>query len=407
MTYNIEDPGVWRQVGRLDGLQKVRDGGDDFGWGTVPTKKQQLTFSGEIGVYKLVRTAATLEDDFYLLVGTVFHGISGSPDKPEANWVSVGFFANYHSLVISSPTPHAKVVEFGPNSTVEQVSVSFTLGGSVGGGGGVGPDGPEGSAEIGLNASVGVSFSSDSVRFAARPTLSSMEWRTDLPGVGFVSPAVPANPFRASYAGYEWSPALIYRVPVGADFKVTATLSVDFEYDWTRGITARSFTDSVTSSYPPAAEEATTGVEGQQPPSMTILETLRSLASQGPGQPGQTDTFLAALESDWLTDAFGDSNLQTLVIVPTNQAIADYLDAHPDVALQSGGPLSPRWLSEWLSRHLFNIVPVTTGPDLDQAGMPPGEYIACTDGLICLTDRFDDEDHAAQVREALARSARA
>jgi hypothetical protein len=402
MSYDPPNPGIWERIGTVPGGEWSKKGGDNFGWGTVPTEKQELTFSGNLIVYRLGQKVPGLNSDYYLVAGTIFHGISGSPSNPASNWVSVGFYSNYHSLVLRCTTPGARVLEFGPNSTVEQVSVSFTIGGSLTGEAGGGPDGPSGGASLGIEASVGVSFSSEAVRFAARPTLSSMEWRVDLPGVGFVSPGVPANPFRASYAGYLWNPAAIFKVPEGAPFSLGADLSVDFEYNWTRGITKRHFTDTLPLSFthPAVGAEAL-----EAAPRPTILETLRELCAPGSGADGDADTFLAALESDWLKSTFGDSNLETLVVVPTNQAIEGYLTEHPDVALESGGPLGPRWLSTWLMDHMRNLVPVSD----DQRARLEARATAdsgnrtffCSDGIVVLTDDFDAAEHVDSVMTAL------
>jgi hypothetical protein len=402
MTYDIEDPGVWQRQGTLAGADWSSNGGEDFGWGTVPTKRQQLTISGDLKVYKLVRGVPDPAEDNYLLAGNVFHGIMGSPNDPAANWVSVGFYANYHSLKISCTTPGAKIVEFGPNSTVEQVSVSFSIGGSIGGTAGADSTGPMGEGSLEVNTSVGVSFTSESVRFAARPSLTSMEWRVDLPGVGFVSPAVPANPFRASYAGYIWNPALICKVPAGSPLGVSADLTVDFEYNWTRGITARRFTQTVQRTWPPPGEaDALTGapVEG------TIVETLRSLCTAGPGAPGRADTFVAALDTEGLIDGFGDSHLSTLLVVPTNEAIKEHMENDPETALQSGGPLSRRWVTRWLEEHMVNKKQISPDAgDLLKAagdGVPPGEYFPCSDGGIYLTDVFTGRDEVQAVVAAV------
>lgn len=406
MTYEIEDPGVWQRQGLLSGPSWSRDGGSDFGWGTVPTKRQQLTYSGELTTYKLVRNIKDPTSDYYLVAGTVFHGITGSPSDPSSNWVSVGFFSNYHSLKFSSSTPGAKLLEFGPNSTVEQVSVSFSIGGSLGGTAGADSTGPTGEGSLQVNASVGVSFTSEAVRFAARPSLNTMEWRVDLPGVGFVSPAVPANPLRASYAGYLWNPAVIYRVPAGAPFAVTADLVVDFEYDWTRGITARHFNEPVTLVWPPvAAEDVGRAESADGVELLTLLETLRSLCSTGASDPGQADTFVAAIDAQGLTSSFGESRVSTLLVVPTNQAIKTYLEEHPQTALESGGPLTGRWVSRWLEEHMYNMegTPADGQARLAAAGgaVPQGRYIPCSDGAILLTDSFTGPGDARAAVDAL------
>jgi hypothetical protein len=237
---------------------------------------------------------------------------------------------------------------------------------------------------LGISAEVGVSFASEPVTFEARPSPTTMEWQVSLPGVGFVSAAVPPNPLKASYAGYEWNPAVIFRVPLSEYFAISGTLQVDFEYDWTRGICARRFNTPLSMSYPAVPDGARKATPERV--ELTILETLRSLSASGPDEDGVSDTFLAAIQSDWLETTFGTNSYQVVVHVPRNKAIMDYLIAHPDIARDSSGPFSPRWLSDWLVKHVE-----LTHRDVDTIikDNPGDERIQCTDGVIVLTDTFE------------------
>ena len=321
MPIETLNPEVWKLVGTLNGEWKT-NGGKDFGWGTVKTSSQTLTANALLSVYKLMRGNQNLTRDYYLVVGDVYHGIQGSPSTPSSNWVSVGFYANHMKLRLETNSQQARLVTFGPNSTVEQATISFSIGGELSAE--YSKEGPKGGAS--LSANVGVSFTASEVSFAARPATQSIEWQARLPHVGWVSAGVPANPGRPSYAGYIWNAAAIIEVPQGATPNFKGRFEVDFEFNWTRGIRKRSFTPEIDLVYQSLTRTGTSDIE-VIPPLPTILETLRSLASST-GRDGKTDTFLAALENSRVIDALGDSNLDQIVIAPTNLAVQTYFDQH-------------------------------------------------------------------------------
>lgn len=391
------NPDVWKLVGRMDGLWSVK-GGDDYGWGTVSTKDQTLTASAQLGVYKLMQGDQSRTKDYYLVAGDVFHGIQGSPEKPGANWVSVGFYANYMKLKLSGQTPGTRLYTFGPNSTVETASIGFSIGGSLSAGASK-KDGPSG--EAGLNASVSISFSASEVSFVASPASTAIEWYTRLPHVGWISPAVPANPGNASYGGYIWNPALIFEVPEGLPLMVTGSLEVDFEFNWTRGIRKRSFTPVIPLAYHPDGKPRLAEEAGKLP---TIVQKLHALAASR-GQDGETDAFLAVLGRLDLLKSFGDSTLQQIVIAPSNKAIETYLTDHPALALQWSGVQASRWWNDWIDARIRNIEPAASTNSAALSGLkkalaPADRYYQCADGILVVTDDYlRSETLASSLRQ--------
>lgn len=381
------NPDVWKLVGRMDG-QWSDSGGDDFGWGTVPTKIQKLTAAANLGVYKLMQGDQSLVKDYYLVAGDVFHGVQGSPQTPESNWVSVGFYANYMSLKLFAQSKGTKVHTFGPNSSVETANVGFSLGGGLSGGISE-KDGASG--QVGLNASVSVSFSASEVSFRASPAMTSVEWFARLPHVGWLGAAVPANPGIASYGGYLWNPAVIFEVPQGQPLVVAGSLEVDFEYNWTRGIRKRSFTPVVALSYHADGKPVSAA---EPPPSLpTILEQLRTLTASA-GQDGETDTFLSVLDRLDLTSSFGDSTLEQIVIAPTNAAVERYFSAHPRLSLEWSGVQASRWWNDWIGGRIHNMQPGGSASPAVMAGvrnaLSEGDRIyRCADGLLIVTDDYE------------------
>lgn len=384
MPIDTLDAAAWKLVGNLDANWNA-NGGSDYGWGTVATEPQTLTANAVLAVYKLQQGDQSLTKDYYLVTGDVYHGIQGSPTSPGSNWVSVGFYANYMKLRISSGSPETRLTSFGPNSTIEEVAISFSVGGELG------VEREEGKTKVGasINTSVGISFTASEVSFAARPATGSIEWHTSLPHVGWISPAVPANPGRTSYAGYIWNPAVIFEVPQGKVPALSGQLEVDFEFNWTRGIRKRSFTPVLDLVYQPVAGKiGATDSAGTLP---TILETLHRLA-RGPETAGKTDTFLAALLQTGLAGAFGDSNLEQFVIAPTNTAIEAYFEANPSVALAASSLANQRWLTDWVTERVISLPPKsawqTTLAKIKAAAVGNGEWYDCADGTLFVSDCY-------------------
>ncbi|MEH6691713.1 MAG: hypothetical protein V7774_11050 [Pseudorhizobium pelagicum] len=388
------NPEVWKLVGHMDGT-RTRTGGPNFGWGSVPTENQKLTAAAVLPVYKLMQGDQSRLRDYYLVAGDVYHGIQGSPVDPSANWVSVGFYANYMTLDIRCRTPGARVMTFGPNSSVEQATVSFSIGGELSGE--AGTEGGKGGAS--LSASVGVSFTASEVSFASRPSTNSISWRTSLPGVGWLGPATPPNPAEPSYAGYLWNPAVIFEVPQGAFPALEGDFVVDFEYNWTRGIRARGFNDVIPLHFQPDGVAATR--EEKLP---TILERLAELGSHE-GEPGRSDTFLAALQRSGAARGFGDSTVQLLVTAPTNAAFAGYFSDHPAVAAAAVSPANMRWLEDFLAQRIHPLTAGKVGPNLmtriQKATTSSGDWFQCADGVLHLSDDYEVDPNLAKAAQEI------
>lgn len=388
------NPDVWKLVGQMDGSSS-HSGGKNFGPGSVPTASQTLTAAAILPVYKLLQGDQSQARDYYLVTGDVYHGIQGSPADPSSNWLSVGFYANYMNLELRCTTPGARLTTFGPNSSVEQATISFSIGGELSGEGGT--EGGKGSAS--LSASVGVSFTASEVSFATRPSTTSISWRTDLPGVGWIGPG-PLNTARPSYAGYMWNPAVIFEVPQGVVPDLQGEFVVDFQYNYTRGIPARWFTNPISLQY------KIDGIAASAKPQLpTILERLGELTATN-GMPGQTDTFLTALHRSGVVSGFGDSTVELLVVAPTNKAIEAYLAAHPAIAAAAVSPANARWLEDFLVER---ILPLSVGKSgsaalaqLKKATTTPGEWLPCADGILHLSDEFEvDPGLMSAAREIL------
>nr|CAD6408901.1 hypothetical protein REQ54_00464 [Rhizobium sp. Q54] len=399
MPIETLNPDVWKLVGHLDGTWTA-NGGENYGWGSVPTESQTLTAAAILPVYKLQQGDQSQLKDYYLVAGDTYHGIQGSPSNPSANWVSVGFYANYMNLEIRCTTPGARVLTFGPNSTVEQATISFSIGGELSVEGGT----EGGKAGGSLSASVGVSFTASEVSFAARPATRSISWRASLPGVGWLGPAVPPNPARPSYAGYLWNPAVIFELPQGQTPALEGTFLVDFEYNWTRGIRKRAFDKPIALSYQP--EKHAIDAEAKLP---TILERLTELGAT-PGTPGRTDTFLAALRSSGAIKGFDDSNVKLLVIAPTNQAIEGYFSANPTVAAAAVSPANARWLEDFLGERIKPLGGGTLSSDtlarLRKATTSQGEWFDCADGTLHLTDEYEVDANLLSTADQVLHSRR-
>lgn len=69
MPIETLNPDVWKLVGHLDGMW-TGNGGENYGWGSVPTKNQTLTAAAILGVYKLQQGDQSQLKDYYLVVAT-------------------------------------------------------------------------------------------------------------------------------------------------------------------------------------------------------------------------------------------------------------------------------------------------------------------------------------------------
>ena len=233
----ISPSGPWnpgRQPFTLDGA--LSGMGNLGGWrGAIDTENQRLSADLRLTTYQLVSESTSW--DFFAAFGSLTHGVlhSEMPYVPSRNWVSVGYYATEMSVVLDlAGHPEKAVVwDAGPTSTVGQNSVGFNIGGNLSGGSFAG----EPIIQAGVSGSFGATFSSPDVRFATSQVGQLTRWDVSLPGVGYVSPAVPANPEGPSYAGYKWYFGAIYAVPKGDGFRLSVRPTVKWEFDYTRGIT--------------------------------------------------------------------------------------------------------------------------------------------------------------------------
>lgn len=192
--------------------------------GAVATGSQSLYGRIHFVPYRLTDNDPNY--DYYLFTGDMRHAVSGYG----SNAVSVGYYAREMNLTVKAVTPGSQVYEFGPNTTVENVTESFNLAVSLQGG-------FSGEGTVGVSAGFSVSFEKPSVSIYARGFGDRVEWDCKLPHVGFISPGVPADPRPPSSQGYAWKPSVIIRTPEGEPAILSISSRIHWDYDYTRGIT--------------------------------------------------------------------------------------------------------------------------------------------------------------------------
>jgi hypothetical protein len=223
------DPG--RDAFMLDG--QLRGTRNLDGWQlAIDTEHQRMSSMLHMTGYKLQSPAKS--HAFYAVFGVFSHAVSHRDAyNPAANWVSVGYYATDMTLRLELDDPNAVIWDAGPTSTVGGNQTGFNIGGSLSGG----SFGGEAILQAGVSGSFGASFSSPDVRFAQSKFDQHVQWDVKLPGVGFVSPGVPANPEEPSFAGYEWNFGAIVVTPAGKPFALNVHTMVSWNFDYTRGIT--------------------------------------------------------------------------------------------------------------------------------------------------------------------------
>ncbi len=238
MTDSITSPsGPWDPGREMFNLSTTLNGRPDAGWGTVQTGDQQLSASVHATAFKLA--SKNTQYDFYSLFGHFQHGVQhGNPPRsyePSENWVSVGYYCTQMALYVELQTSDERAIlwDSGPTSTVASESTGFNIGGNLSGG----SFGGEAIMQAGMSGSFGANFASPSVKFAHAPVGHNVNWFAALPGIGHISPGVPANPFQPSYAGFKWYFGTIYALPKDLPFSVRLRPHVEWQFDWTRGIT--------------------------------------------------------------------------------------------------------------------------------------------------------------------------
>jgi hypothetical protein len=237
MSDTVMNPaGPWDPGREMLNLSGSLEGRGNAGWGTIETARQALSASVHATAYNLKSQSTT--HDFYSVFGHFQHGVAhGDPPQdydPSRNWASVGYYADKMSLTLEllGDDSSAMLWDSGPTSTVTSESVGFNIGGNLSAGSFAG----EPILSAGVSGGFGAQFSSPSVKFAHSPVGHNVTWFVSLPGVGHVSPGVPANPFPPSYAGYKWYFGAIYVLTAGKPFSVRIRPSVEWGLDWTRGI---------------------------------------------------------------------------------------------------------------------------------------------------------------------------
>lgn len=380
------DPKAWKLVGHM-GNSAVYTGRENINAGTINTKNQNMTVSVSLQVYQLLKNDQSEIYDYYLVAGTYFHGISGSPSDPSTNWFSVGYYANYMELTIETKDEAQLVEEFGPNSTVGTTTQGFSIGGGIASG--VSSDKPYAVGNV--SAAVSFSFSTPDVTFAARPGLRAVQWRADLPHVGWTSPAVPANPRPASYSGYGWNPGVIFRVPACASFNPKGSCKVEFEFDYTRGTCNDTKGETIALTYVPDTSAALSAGAGAPPAPIqklpTILQALAARCADN-GKPGITDTYLAALQMTGINDHFNDNNAMMVVHAPSNAAIATYMDELGIEAARFTSAFSIPVIENFLRERIA----IADNADMEKIGKSVATdgntVVHCRDGILIISDQI-------------------
>lgn len=197
----------------------------------IDTEHQRISGALRIYAYKLNLPGGA--HDYYAFNGNMSHGVvhDGSYD-PSRNWVSVGYYCTQMSLVLDMNVEGGLVWDAGPTSTVGTASTSWNIGGNL-----TGTGGDFDTVSAGVSTGFGQSFSSPDVTIAEARVSGSVRWDVSLPGVGFMSPGVPANPKEPSYAGYTWYFGAIFQVPLGAKLAVRVHPGATWKFDYTRGVT--------------------------------------------------------------------------------------------------------------------------------------------------------------------------
>jgi hypothetical protein len=234
MSSLVDPSGPWSAGRTPFKLDKTLIGRENPGWGTVTTRDQRMSASVRMYLYKL-GTALGTQSDYFAVYGLMNHGIAHTNKEyqsynPGPNWLSVGYYATDMSLVLELLTD-GDVWDSGPSSTVGSNTTGFSLGGNLS----AGQFGESGIAQVGVSASFSASFSSPDVSTGHSEVGKAVRWDIKLPGVGFISPAVPANPKPASYAGYQWHYGVIFEVPKGTDLELRVAPRVKWVYDNPRG----------------------------------------------------------------------------------------------------------------------------------------------------------------------------
>lgn len=197
--------------------------------GTVYEKQQAVKAAVD---FELVR----VEEGLYKIKGIMSHSIyhNDRPHyRPTPNWLSVGYYARNMLLEFTVDDNKGDWHAVSPLTSVgtHSETAGFTASGT---------GSANSSGLAGFNAST--AFSAADVQVISKNACyggqNKAVWEVQLPHVGFLSPARPANPRPASYGGFsfEFEVGLRTRNAAGA-VNILCKPSVIWLYDYTRGIT--------------------------------------------------------------------------------------------------------------------------------------------------------------------------
>jgi hypothetical protein len=281
----------------------------------------------------------------------------------------------------------------------DSVSRGFSIGGSLS----AGFQGDEPTGQAAISAGFNVSFTSEEVRFTSRPNLSSMRWLVSLPVVGWVSSSNPANPGRAAYGGYSWTPCALFGVQ-GDSINLVLTTTVNFGFDWTRGLRYDNKLVSVddnrtfsvlTEEQVRSLRHNTTAKEPlAEPYPFTVLEYLQSRGKAG-NDDGATDTFLNMALATQFFRLSGASNVDLRVVVPTNEAFRQFFVVENN-ALAFGGPNSTYQVFELIKR-LMTGYPAKWSKNLDIDEIKKilstdlVDVVPCNDGIVYVVNKVPSD----------------
>jgi hypothetical protein len=395
---NVPPDGAWQAGGKDFNSRKTTKGRGNIGWSTVNTEHQEMFAAIQLTPYKFLGNDPT--SDYYLFFGSFSHGIQGNPDNAGYNWFSVGYYADEMTLHITCKTAGATLYNYGPDTTILQATTSFNIGANL-------SLDTEGKGQASLTGGFGVSFTSPEVTFAASPGNDNILWKVRLPKIGWVSPSVPANPGGASYNGYKWLPAVIFRVPKGKTCQLQINATVPWGYDYTRGIRNDTKTFSVSENYS-FGPDSFDSKPLPPKPELSILETLRRGEWAHGEQLNTFQTLLGGLDFANITRDLEDSNIKDTLVAPTDGAYAKYLKDLKNAQALAGPGKETAVIQAMQKLFHIGIVPSDLRPGAETqlpsaaGGMGtmranggstyfngiPGRRIPCTDGEVLVVDTY-------------------
>jgi hypothetical protein len=222
-----------------------------------------------------------------------------------------------------------------------------------------------------------------------------------------MAPAVPANPGRSSYNGFSWNPGIIFAVPVTENFKIKVRHEVEWEYDYTRGITCYNYraakaSDSLEfkadkiSHYVLSTDKVHLKMaDGSSQDYRTGEKSLPFMLEKIEELAGTEDCRLATLYSAIKLTNFlrgvDSTSFKTVLFAPTNRAFEDLINTQVPSSFDLFGPDSVHYVRDLLSRLVYNI-PGKFSEQLRNMIMQSGREleppIPVREGYLFITDRF-------------------